>query len=109
MKIEVTHTAPVHVGTTEITLPHYYISGDYVKFYCAMTENLKLITVYQSNYACNIETKQYDSNDDVAFRLGREMRDKFYEPIDEAVFMHKFSEAHREIFYIANPQLKPIE
>jgi hypothetical protein len=25
------------------------------------------------------------------------------------VFMHKFSEAHREIFYVANPKLKPIE
>jgi hypothetical protein len=37
------------------------------------------------------------------------MRDKLYEPIDEAVFMHKFSEAHRAIFYVANPKLKPIE
>lgn len=109
MKIEVTHTAPVHVGTTEITLPHYYICGEHVKLYCAMTENMQLITVYQSKYACNVETKQYDEKDDVAFRLQRDMRDKFYEPIDAAVFMHKFSEAHREIFYIANPQLKPIE
>lgn len=109
MKIEVTHTAPVHVGTTEITLPHYYINGDYVKSYCCMTEEMKLIQVYAHKYACNIETKVYDDKDDVAFRLQRDMRDKFYEPIDEAVFMHKFSEAHREIFYVVNPQLKPIE
>lgn len=74
-----------------------------------MTENLQLITVYQSKHACQIETKQYDDKDDVAFRLQRDMRDKLYEPIDAAVFMHKFSEAHREIFYVANPQLKPIE
>jgi hypothetical protein len=109
MLIEVTHTAPVRVGTTQITLPHYYISGDYTKFYCCMTEDMKLIQVYAHKYACNIETKVYDNHDDVAFRLEREMRDKLYEPIDEAVFMHKFSEAHREIFYVANPKLKPIE
>lgn len=109
MLIEVTHKAPVRVGTTQITLPHYYIDGDHVKFYCCMTEDLKLIQVYHSKYACNIETKQYDGEDDVAFRLERDMRDKLYEPIDEAVFMHKFSEAHREIFYTANPKLKPIE
>jgi hypothetical protein len=109
MLIEVTHTAPVRVGTTQITLPHYYISGDYTKFYCCMTEDMKLIQVYAHKYACNIETKVYEDHDDVAFRLEREMRDKLYEPIDEAVFMHKFSEAHREIFYVANPKLKPIE
>jgi hypothetical protein len=109
MLIEVTHKAPVHVGTTQISLPHYYISGDYVKFYCCMTEDMKLITVYHHKYACNVETKVYDDQDDVAFRLERDMRDKLYEPIDEAVFMHKFSEAHREIFYVVNPKLKPIE
>jgi hypothetical protein len=109
MLIEVTHTAPVQVGTTQITLPHYYIDGEHLKTYCCMTENLQLIKVYHSNYACNIETKQYDDTDDVAFRLERDMRDKLYEPIDEAVFMHKFSEAHREIFYVVNPKLKPIE
>jgi hypothetical protein len=109
MLIEVTHTAPVRVGTTQITLPHYYISGDYTKFYCCMTEDMKLIQVYAHKYACNIETKSYDDEQDIAFRLEREMRDKLYEPIDEAVFMHKFSEAHREIFYVANPKLKPIE
>jgi hypothetical protein len=109
MLIEVTHTAPVRVGTTQITLPHYYISGDYGKTYCCMTEDMKLITVYHYIYGCNIETKSYDEEQDVAFRLERDMRDKHYEPIEEAVFMHKFSEAHREIFYIANPKLKPIE
>ena len=109
MLIEVTHTAPVQVGTTQISLPHYYIDGEHLKTYCCMTENLQLIKVYHSNYACNIETKQYDDTDDVSFRLERDMRDKLYEPIDEAVFMHKFSEAHREIFYVANPKLKPIE
>ena len=74
-----------------------------------MTENMQLIRIYHSKYACNIETKQYDDKDDLAFRLERDMRDKLYETIDAAVFMHKFSEAHREMFYVANPQLKPIE
>jgi hypothetical protein len=109
MLIEVTHTAPVQVGTTKVTLPHYYIDGDYVKFYCCFTADMKLITVYHTPYGCNIETKCYDNEQDVAFRLERDMRDKLYEPINEAVFMHKFSEAHRQIFYVANPQLKPIE
>jgi len=109
MLIEVTHTAPVRVGTTQITLPHYYIGGVYVKTYCCMNENMQLITVYANQYGCNIETQSYDEAQDVAFRLERDMRDKLYEPIDEAVFMHKFSEAHREIFYIVNPKLKPIE
>jgi hypothetical protein len=31
------------------------------------------------------------------------MREKLYEPIEEAVFMHHFSLAHREVFYSANP------
>jgi hypothetical protein len=109
MKIEVTHTAPVRIGTTEVTLPHYYIDGEHLKTYCCMTENMQLIRIYHSKYACNIETKQYDDKDDLAFRLERDMRDKLYETIDAAVFMHKFSEAHREMFYVANPQLKPIE
>lgn len=109
MLIEVTHTAPVQVGTTQVTLPHYYIDGEHLKTYCCMTENLQLIKVYHSKYACNIETRQFDDTDDVSFRLERDMRDKLYEPIDAAVFMHKFSEAHREMFYVANPKLKPIE
>lgn len=109
MLIEVTHTAPVRVGTTQISLPHYYIDGDYVKFYCCMTADMKLITVYHTKYGSTIETKFYEDEDSVAFRLERDMRDKLYEPIDEAVFMHKFSEAHREIFYVVNPKLKPIE
>jgi hypothetical protein len=109
MLIEVTHTAPVLVGTTKVTLPHYYISGDYIKSFCCMTADMKLIIVYHNQYGCNIETKSYDDAKDIAFRLEREMRDKLYEPIEEAVFMHRFSEAHRAIFYVVNPQLKPIE
>ena len=99
------------IGTTEIKLPFYFTCGDYSKSYCCMNENYVLIHVYSigDDRVMQIETKQYEDADEVAYRLERESRDKHYAPIDEAVFMHKFSEAHRELFYRANPQLKPIE
>ena len=99
------------VGTTEIKLPFYFISGDYSKSYCCMNEDYVLIHVYSlgDGRVMQIETKQYEDASEVAFRLERESRDKHYEPIEEAVFMHQFSTVHREIFYRANPQLKPIE
>ncbi len=97
------------VGTTEIKLPFYFTAGDYTKSYCCMNENYVLVTVYRIGGSIQIESKQYEDEHEVAFRLERESRDKHYAAIDQSVFMHKFSEAHRELFYRANPQLKPIE
>ena len=99
------------VGTTEIKLPFYFTSGDYSKSYCCMNEDYVLIHVYSlgDGRVMQIETKQYEDEHEVAFRLERESRDKHYAPIEEAVFMHQFSQVHREIFYRVNPQLKPIE
>jgi hypothetical protein len=107
--IQVPMFANTQVGTTEIKLPFYFTSGDHVKSYCCMNEQFNLIIVYRIGHSVQIESKHYDDADDVAFRLERESRDKLYAPIDEAVFMHQFSEVHRELFYRANPQLKPIE
>jgi hypothetical protein len=97
------------IGTTEIKLPFYFTSGDWTKIYCCMNENYVLVTVYANGSSIQIESKQYEDEHEVSFRLERESRDKHYAAIDQSVFMHKFSEAHRQIFYVANPQLKPIE
>jgi hypothetical protein len=43
-----------------------------------MNENMQLIMVYANQYGCNIETKSYDEEQDIAFRLERDMRDKLY-------------------------------
>ena len=108
-----TITVPLYankqVGTTEIKLPFYFTCGDHVKSYCCMNEHYMLISVYRIGHSLQMESKHYDDANDVAFRLERESRDKLYAPIDEAVFMHQFSEVHRELFYRANPQLKTIE
>jgi hypothetical protein len=36
-----------------------------------------------------------------------DMRDRHYKVIDAEIFMHMFSEAHREVFYAVNPELRP--
>jgi hypothetical protein len=107
MTIEVTQTAPAIVTSTKVTLPFYFTAGTYTKQYCCMTAERVLISVTCSSYAKHIETRQYDDLDEVSNRLAIEMRDKLYAPIDEAIFHHKFSEAHRELFYTLNPDLKP--
>lgn len=107
MTIEVTHTMPALETKTSITLPFFFTSGTYTKFYCCMTADKVLITVYNGQFGQQIETKKYDDEEEVASRIATEMRDKLYAPIEEAVFQHKFSEAHRELFYSINPELKP--
>jgi len=105
--IEVTQTAPAIVTSTKVTLPFFFTAGTYTKQFCCMTAERVLISVTNTQYAKHIETRQYDDLDEVANRLAIEMRDKLYAPIDEAIFHHKFSEAHRELFYTINPELKP--
>ena len=107
MNIEVQQAMPAMVTTTQVTLPFFFSAGTYTKQYCCMTAERVLISVTCSQYAKHIETRQYDDLDEVADRLAIEMRDKLYAPIDEAIFHHKFSEAHRELFYTLNPELKP--
>jgi hypothetical protein len=105
--IEVTHTMPALETKTSIQLPFYFTSGTYSKFYCCMTAEMVLVTIHNGNYGQYMETKKYDDMDSLASRLSNEMRDKLYAPIEEAVFQHKFSEVHRELFYSINPELKP--
>lgn len=105
--IEVKQAMPAMVTSTKVTLPFYFTAGTYSKQYCCMTADRVLISVISGPAAYNLTTRQYDDLDEVADRLEIEMRDKLYAPIDEAIFHHKFSEAHRELFYAINPELKP--
>lgn len=106
--IQVQTVAPTVVGTTEVTLPFYYVCGNFSEMYCCMTAEKTLMTLLTSKHAYQIETRTYQGFAEVTSRLEMDMRDKLFKEIEPEVFMHKFSEAHREVFYAINPQLKPI-
>jgi hypothetical protein len=106
--IEVQQVAPTVVGTTNVTLPHYYVCGTYQKNYCCITEQMVLIQIRMNSVYANVDTCKYEDAEEVSARLEKDMRERLYEPVDAAVFQHKFSEIQREIFYMVNPQLKPI-
>lgn len=74
-----------------------------------MTANGDLIEISRNGGYWHIDVTPHEDADDISNRLEHEFDDEFYGVIDEAVFMHKFSEAHREIFYMVNPQLKPLQ
>lgn len=105
--IEVQTYAPVVSGSTAITLPHYYTCGSFGKIFCCMSEDMILTTVMSYNTNKQIEVRKYDDLSQVKSRMEIDMRDKLYEPIEGEVFMHVFSEAHREVFYAVNPNLRP--
>jgi hypothetical protein len=105
--IEVNTYHPVVNGTTQITLPFFYTCGSFGDIYCCMSADMVLTTVLSYSTNKQIETRKYDDSMQVQSRLEIDMRDKRYRAIDEAVFMHVFSEAHREVFYAVNPELKP--
>ena len=109
--IQITKNSLVSFGTTEIKLPFYYVAGNYFKHYVAITADRNLISFYRNGFSISIDTWKYDEddNDSLARRIEKDMCDEFYDPILESVFMHMFSEAHRELFYQVNPNLKPIE
>jgi len=105
--IEVNTYAPIVQGSTQITLPHYFVCGSFGKIYCCMSADNTLTTVMSYNTNKQIEVRKYDDMAQVKSRMEIDMRDKLYEPINAEVFMHVFSEAHREVFYAVNPELKP--
>jgi hypothetical protein len=105
--IEVNNYHPVVNETTQITLPFFYTCGNFGDIYCCMSADMVLTTVLSYSTNKQIETRKYDDSIQVQARLEIDMRDKRYRAIDESVFMHMFSEAHREVFYAVNPELKP--
>lgn len=107
--VEVKHTVPTTVQITEVSLPFYFTNGKYIKHYCCMTAKGDLIEISRNGGYWHIDVTPHEDADDISNRLEHEFSDEFYGVIDEAVFMHKFSEAHREIFYMVNPQLKPLQ
>lgn len=106
--IEVKHKVPTTVHTTEVNLPFYFTAGKYVTQYCCMNEDGNLVTISKNGGYWNIQVTPNDDADEIANCLEREFCDPMFAAIDEALFHHKFSEAHREIFYMVNPQLKPV-
>jgi stress-induced morphogen len=72
-----------------------------------MTAEFKLINLRNAGGYISVDVTSYDDLEDVKYRLEREFSEAFFEIIDEAIFHHKFSEAHRDIFYVVNPELKP--
>jgi len=105
--IEVKHKVPTTVQVSEVTLPFYYKSGKYAPHYCCMQKDGNLVEVHWQGGYWHIHVTPHDDADEIADKLELEFCDPLYAPIEEAVYMHKFSEAHREIFYMVNPQLRP--
>jgi hypothetical protein len=109
MTIQVHHKLPVTVEVNEVTLPYYWTSGNYVKSFCCLTEDLTLIDMHMNGTYTTIDTTKLDDKEHAAERLEREFCTKNFAEIAEAVFLHKFAEVHRELFYAVNPKLKPHE
>lgn len=108
--IQIRLQVPTTVDTFEIKLPYYFTSGNLVKSFCCMTEEFTLIELYQSKgHMISIDVHHYDDQDEVITCLERCMHNQNYQVIDESVFHHHFSEAHRNVFYAVNHKLKPIE
>jgi len=105
--IEVKHKVPTTVHISEVSLPLYLKTGKYSQHYCVMQSDGNLIEVHWQGGYWHIQVTPHDDADEIADRLEREFCDPQYMPIDEAVFMHKCSEAHREVFYMVNPDLRP--
>jgi len=108
--IQIRLQVPATVDTFEIKLPYYFTSGNLVKTFCCMTEKYTLIELYErKGHNIQIDVHQYDDQDEVITCLERSMHNQNFEQINEAIFHHHFSEAHRNIFYAVNHQLKPIQ
>jgi hypothetical protein len=108
-KISIKHRVLTTVDTSEVTLPFFYTTGGLSKNYCCMTADFKLISLRSRNGSISFDVTTYDDIEDAASSIDYDAKTDQFLIIDEAVFMHQFSVAHRELFYIVNPQLKPIE
>jgi hypothetical protein len=104
--IEVKHRVPTTVYTTAVKLPLFFKTGRYVTHYMCMQADGNLIDISSHGGYWDISVVPHDEPDDISHRLEKEFSEMNYEQIDEAVFHHKFSEAHREIFYMVNPNLR---
>lgn len=107
MTITVQHKVPVTVESSEIKLPFYFSSGNLAKSICCITAEFVVIDMHVNGTYGTLDTQRYDCAEDVADRLEREFCNVNFQEIDASVFMHKFSEFHRELFYLVNPELKP--
>lgn len=107
MEIQVRHRIPTTVATTEVALPFYYITGKYSKYYHCLTDEFQLITVWVHNGFLSIEARHYEDMDEACSHLAAVFADMNYNECEAAIFDHKFSEAHRELFYALNNKVRP--
>jgi hypothetical protein len=103
--IEIKHRAMTTVASTEVSLPFYFTCGTYVRHYCCMTAEMKLISLKVHGNYISLDVCTYDDMDDVANRLSLDFNDAMFSIIDEAVFMYQFSRLHRELLCIVNSNL----
>jgi hypothetical protein len=107
--ISIKHRVLTTVDTTEVTLPFYYTTGGLSKNYCCMTAEFKLINLRAYNGSISFDVTTYDDIEEAAASIDYDAKSELFGIIDAAVFHHQFSVAHRNLFYVANPELKPTE
>jgi hypothetical protein len=108
--LSIKHRVLTTVDTTEVTLPFYYTTGQLSKSYCCMSADFKRTSVFINGNSMNFDVTTYDDAEEAASSIAWDVKNyENFTIIDAAVFNHKFSEAHRELFYCVNPQLKPTE
>jgi hypothetical protein len=108
--VSIKHRVLTTIDTTEVTLPFYFTTGKLSKSYCCMGADFKRTSVFINGSNMSFEVDTYDDAEEAARSIAYDMENyEQFTIIDAAVFNHKFSEAHRELFYCVNPQLKPTE
>ena len=104
--LEIKHRVLSTVDSMQIQLPIYWSHGKHAKSYCVMTSAFTSIDIRVGSVYLQIDSTQYDDAEDATYSLERSMMDETFERIEEAVFMHHFSLATRQLYDLANPKTK---
>jgi hypothetical protein len=107
--LEIKHQVPVTVETKNIELPFCFSTGRYLKTFYCMTEERKLITIYDLNGNWHVSTRSYKDDTEAAERLKKEIDQEHYLEITPDEFEESFTKAHRELYYSLNHHLRPNE
>lgn len=104
--LEIKHRVLTTVDSTTIALPIYWKSTQFGRTFMCLTTDLVVINVHVNGSYVSIDTNAYDDVEDAGYRMDLEMKSEHFQLIDESVFMHNFSLAHREIYDRSNPYKK---
>ena len=102
--LEIKHRVLTTVDSTPIQLPYYWSYGKHAKSYCVLTTEFTVIDIRANHVYLQIDSTQYDDAEDASYRMDREMKVENFERIEEAVFLHHFSLATRQLYDLANPK-----